>query len=303
VRFFHYPENEWLPGVMRYVGPTSSRGSGVLWGQRVPTWRGVPALRSTERRCHAWTVTGRSRARGIRSWQAPVLVVLIPGLAACTTSKVPKAEVVTSTSTTVGSPSTATSSTSAPPPTTSSTVPISGSLSVSSTNVAVGHSITITGRGCPHGSYAEPHIIPDPLPAIFKQAGYEAAEWLLYDKNLQTDEVGANGIWTVTAPVPMVPPGAAKVTGWCQQSGSGDIKFDYPGVVVDVASSFGVAGASRPFDYGWDEYQREYNRRGVAQAPRLQPSYPITRRPGPTLRTARPARLGVGSGRFLFRRP
>jgi len=174
--------------------------------------------------------------------------LLIPALAACTTSKISKTEIVTPTSTT-GSPSTTTSSTSAAPPTTSTTIPISGNVTVSSTNLAVGQSITIAGRGCPRGSYVEPHIIPDPLPAIFKQAGYEAAEWLLYDKNLKTGDVnvGANGIWTITAAIPMIPPGAAKITGWCRQSGNGNIEFDYPGVVVQVASPFGMQVLHGPF--------------------------------------------------------
>jgi hypothetical protein len=106
--------------------------------------------------------------------------------------------------------------------------------------------VTVTGSGCPPGHWGTPVLQSDDEPFVFSAGSgglYDLEE--LFDTNPGTDPggtVGTNGVWTMTGTVPMVPPGPATLTGWCQpQAGDagGSIEFHYlPGVRVTVTSTF-----------------------------------------------------------------
>jgi hypothetical protein len=134
---------------------------------------------------------------------------------------------------------TSTSTTTSPPP--------SRILTISSTDLSVGEQVTVTGSGCPVGHWGTPVLQSDDEPAVFN-----AGNGGLYDSEEYFDTsnspanaggtVGANGLWTMTGTVPMIPPGSATLTGWCMPQAGGDggtIEFSYlPGLRVSVSSSY-----------------------------------------------------------------
>ena len=120
---------------------------------------------------------------------------------------------------------------------------LSAALSISTTHLAVGQRVTISGTGCPVGQWGMP-IVEQGLntPSIF------STPYGLYDNEEDfTDALGdvgaqvaADGRWTMTTMVPMVFPGPSMLTGWCmpQQGPDGPTTFSYPAVPVTVTSRF-----------------------------------------------------------------
>jgi len=127
-----------------------------------------------------------------------------------------------------------------PPPavtttTTTAVLPsLSGSLTISATDLHVGQQVTVSGSGCPVGHWGTAVLQEGTNgPLIFDTSGLDDEEQFF--TSATGDEaggiVGADGRWTMTALVPMVDPGAATLTGWCipQQGDDGEsIEFYYP---------------------------------------------------------------------------
>ena len=129
--------------------------------------------------------------------------------------------------------------------TTTAPAPADAHLAVSSTDLAVGELVTVTGTGCPVGHWGEPDVDPDRVPAIVNTTSGHLGEetWFLTSTGDSAGgSVGRDGRWTTSGTVPMVPPGRAELVGLCAPSQSRDrgaqIEFHYPGVSVTVASSF-----------------------------------------------------------------
>jgi hypothetical protein len=113
----------------------------------------------------------------------------------------------------------------------------------------VGEQVTVTGSGCPAGHWGTPVLQSDDDPAVFN-----AGNGGLYDSEEYFDTsnspanaggtVGADGLWTMTGTVPMIPPGPATLTGWCTpQAGDdgGSIEFNYvPGLRVSVSTAYQI---------------------------------------------------------------
>jgi len=124
--------------------------------------------------------------------------------------------------TVASTPSGLASTPSAPPP------PTGGSavLTVSSTNVTVGQALTITGTGCRPGQWATATVEPAREPLVFDDGGHGLSdgEGLLFDGTGAVAEatVDGHGRWSLSAIVPMVPPGPASVTASCRPTPDGD---------------------------------------------------------------------------------
>ena len=135
-----------------------------------------------------------------------------------------------------------TTTTSSPTPTT----PPSRILSVSSTDLAVGADVTVTGTGCPVGDWGTPALQSDDVPFVFtpRNGGLYSLEdeFVTAPGTDPGATVGADGQWTLTAIVPMVPPGPATLTGSCApEEGDSATEFTYPpGLRVTVSTSFGI---------------------------------------------------------------
>jgi hypothetical protein len=104
--------------------------------------------------------------------------------------------------------------------------------------------VTVTGTGCPVGHWGEPDVDPDRIPAIFNTTSgrFRVESWFFTSTgDFAGGTVGRDGRWTMTATVPMVPPGQAEIVGSCaptQGSRGAQIEFHYPGVSVTVSSPF-----------------------------------------------------------------
>jgi len=182
------------------------------------------------------------------AWAAPaVLTALTLATAVWSVSTSPRRSSPNAVVTPRGShPSTSlaiTTTTSSPTP---STTPPDRVLTVSSTHLSVGEQVTVTGTGCPPGNWGTPVLQSDDSPAVFTPGSgglYDSEE--SFDTGPGTDPggtVGSNGAWVMTATVPMVPPGPATLTGWCQPHDGDDgasIEFNYlPGLRVTVTTPY-----------------------------------------------------------------
>jgi hypothetical protein len=130
--------------------------------------------------------------------------------------------------------------------TTTTTPPPDRVLTVSSTHLSVGEPVTITGSGCPPGHWGTPVLQSDESPAVLTPGSgglYDSEEY--FDTGPGTGPgatVGTDGAWVMTATVPMVPPGPATLSGWCEPTdgdGGVSIEFTYlPGLRVTVTTSY-----------------------------------------------------------------
>jgi hypothetical protein len=86
-------------------------------------------------------------------------------------------------------------------------------------------------------------VIPDVRPDIYRpgNGGLYGDDSLFYNSKGLEVPVDADGVWTMTAVVPMTSPGPSKVMAWCEPSAGSvgsEVEFDYPGVPVSVSSPF-----------------------------------------------------------------
>ena len=127
-----------------------------------------------------------------------------------------------------------------PSPATTTTTTTPRILAISTTGLRVGDQVTMTGTGCPPGAWGTPVVQSDDDPFVFSAGSgglYDLEEYFLTPGGDDAGgTVGTDGRWTVTAMVPMVPPGPATLTGWCMPQEGDDgasIEFNYlPGLRV-----------------------------------------------------------------------
>lgn len=157
---------------------------------------------------------------------------------ATSSSKGPLQSQAPTTTTTLIGPVTTTSSTTVPP-TTTTTAPADAHLTINATNLTVGELVTVTGTGCPVGSWGMPELYGGPnspwifdgpnmgdLEAYFRTNSYDVSE----------GEVTSDPRWSATGRVSMVPTGPTLLGAMCMPSVgfSGPVEFQYPTLWVDV---------------------------------------------------------------------
>jgi hypothetical protein len=105
-------------------------------------------------------------------------------------------------------------------------------LSISSTDVTVGQMLTITGTGCRPGQWATATVEPAREPLVFDDGGrLSDGEGSLVDSTgaVAGATVDGDGRWSLSAIVPMVPPGPASLTASCRPiSAGGDTAVEFP---------------------------------------------------------------------------
>jgi hypothetical protein len=118
-------------------------------------------------------------------------------------------------------------------PSTTTTPPtdFSAKLSVSSTRMAVGEPMTVTGSHCPAGQWGGVSLKSDGLllgPYSYTEGGPPPVL------------AGVDGQWTTTSIVPMLPGGPATLTAYCGQEAGGAAMslFIYPSVPLTVTTPF-----------------------------------------------------------------
>jgi len=117
---------------------------------------------------------------------------------------------------------------------------------VSTTELTVGIDVTISGTECPPGHWGTVSLEPTE-PAIFApgNGGLYPSEDDFIDASGDTGGgiADANGQWTMSDPVPMVPSGPAALEGSCRPQENGDgasTELTYPIIPVMVTSPFQV---------------------------------------------------------------
>jgi hypothetical protein len=115
--------------------------------------------------------------------------------------------------------------------------------------VTVGQPVTITGTGCPPGQWATVSVEPSREPLVFDDGGHGLSdgEGIFFDSTgaVAGATVDSAGRWSLTAAVPMVPPGPASLYAWCRSIPHGDgasIDFSYgAGLPLTVNSPYHLA--------------------------------------------------------------
>ncbi len=107
----------------------------------------------------------------------------------------------------------------------------SAQLSVSSTLLTVGESMTITGSNCPAGQW---------VGISLKTRSLLLGPFAFYEGGPQPVPVGADGHWSSTSTVPMLPGGPTTLTAHCGPEASAPTAwlFAYPSVPVTVTTPF-----------------------------------------------------------------
>jgi hypothetical protein len=116
--------------------------------------------------------------------------------------------------------------------------------------VARGAPVTITGAGCTPGHWGWATIDlshSSAVPAIFAPGDfglYDDEFFIASDGDLAGGTVGASGRWSMTARVPMVAPGPARIVASCTPLQGDDATltdFSYRPISVKVTSPYGLA--------------------------------------------------------------
>ena len=119
-------------------------------------------------------------------------------------------------------------------------------LTISSTNIAVGEQVKVTGTDCPAGFWGTASLdYGVNVPFIFESGGHQSEEdFTTANGDAVGGTAGNDGRWAMSATVPMMSPGMLTLTGFCTPDKSDDndltSDFRYPTVPVTLTSPYQV---------------------------------------------------------------
>jgi hypothetical protein len=114
----------------------------------------------------------------------------------------------------------------------------SAKLSVSSTRLSVGQPMTVNGSDCPAGQWVGVSL--DESERANHTRTLPLGPYSFFAGGPQPVPVGADGQWTTTSTVPMLPGGPTMLTAYCGPEAGGPTAwlFVYPSVPVTVTTPF-----------------------------------------------------------------